>query len=134
MRKTVIIVISVILIILLAVMMLLGISRADMSFANDATVNFVYEGSVIHNKLDDDDLKTVKQMFDGKVLYKESYSCGFSEDISIVFNSNQTFCIACDTCPIIYWKEKNRYFSLSEEEKNILYSILKNHGFYFPCI
>lgn len=76
----------------------------------------------------------LKTLFDGKIMYRDNPSCGFSETVSIIFDQKQTFCIAQDNCPIVYWKEKNRYITLSEDEKNQLRDPLEPYGFCFPCL
>ena len=76
----------------------------------------------------------LKTLFDGKIMYRDNPSCGFSETVSIIFDQKQTFCIAQDNCPIVYWKEKNRYITLSEDEKNQLRDLLEPYGFCFPCL
>ena len=84
--------------------------------------------------MESEEVELLKSIFDGKIMYKDNPACGFSEDISIKFNKEQTFCIACDTCPIVYWKEENKYIKLSEEEKARLYKLLELYDFSFPCL
>ena len=84
--------------------------------------------------LSDVDAETLKAIFNGKKLFREEPSCGFSEEISFRFGVSDTFCIARDTCPVIYLKEKGKYFEISEDEKTRLYNLLKPYGFFFPCV
>lgn len=42
--------------------------------------------------------------------------------------------VACDGCPMVYYKNENRYFKLSEEENKMLKRILEKYGFYFPYV
>lgn len=104
-----------------------------MDFANEGIAVFIYEDTDSTQMLSKDDVIFIKNIFDGKLLYKDSPACGFTENISIIFNNSQTFCIACDTCPLIYWKEKDMYFRLSETEREQLCEKLKSYGFFFPC-
>ena len=67
-------------------------------------------------------------------LYRDNPSCGFTEDVSIKFDDSQTFCFANDGCPIIYWKEKDKYFNIDEDEKSRLDIALKKFDILFPCI
>jgi len=108
--------------------------RVNMDFVKDATAIFVYKNNNIVHQLNDDEVSTIKNIFNGKKMYSDNPSCGFDETISVKFNNTQTFCIARDTCPIVYWKEKNTYIKLSESEKNILYDLLSQYGFFFPCL
>lgn len=108
--------------------------RVDMTFAKEAEVYFIYRGVTVVHSLENSELEILRDIFDRKKLQIDNPSCGFSEDISIKFNKEQTFCIARDTCPIVYWKEANRYIMISEDEKAQLYGLLEEHGFFFPCI
>lgn len=105
-----------------------------MKSVNEAEVRFVYGDINESHCLDKKEVALLKNIFDGKKMYKDNLSCGFSDDISIRFNNEQTFCIACDTCPIIFIKEENKYIKLSEIEKMELYDLLESYGFFFPCL
>lgn len=118
----------------LAVILFLIVNRVNMDFAKKAETCFVYDDINSKNLLNDKELKELKTIFDGKIMYSDNPSCGFTEDISVKFNNNQTFCIARDNCPIVYWKEKNKYIRLSEKEKTKLYDLLSPYGFFFPCV
>ena len=110
------------------------LDKVNMDFAKKAEVYFQYRDTDAINQLSDKEMESVKTIFNGKKLYKDNLSCGFSEAVSIKFDDEQTFCIARDTCPIVYWKEKNRYFRLTEDEKVQLYNLLEPYGFIFPCV
>ena len=112
----------------------LRVNRVNMEFVEEADVCFIYGDTDILCRLGDKELETIKAIFNDKKMYKDNPSCGFSEDVSIKFNKEQTFCIARDTCPILYWKEENRYIKLSEYEKTQLYYLLEPYGFFFPCV
>ncbi len=112
----------------------LKIDNIDMQFAKGADVCFVYGDANVLKPMKEEDLELIQSIFDTKKLYKDNPSCGFDENISIKINKTHTFCIARDTCPIVYWKEKDRYIKLMEEEKNQLYKILESYGFSFPCV
>ena len=114
--------------------MYISIRKTNMEFAKEAEVCFIYGDVVVSQNMDDKEVETLKEIFDNKSLYKDTPSCGFSEDVSIQFNQSQTFCIARDTCPIVYWMEEDRYIRLTEEEKLLLYDLLESYGFEFPCI
>lgn len=109
-------------------------NRIDMSFAEEGTMVFRYGDVDATSRISEQEMSWIKELFAGKILYKDNPSCGFTEDVSICFNGSQTFCFACDTCPIIYWKEKERYFKISGEEQEQLYELLKAYGFSFPCV
>ena len=111
-----------------------SVRKTNMEFAKEAEVCFIYGDVTTSQYLEDKDLETLKEIFDDKRMYKDTPSCGFSEDISVRFNQSQTFCVARDTCPIVYWMEEDRYIRLTEEEKGVLYNLLGTYGFTFPCV
>ena len=113
---------------------LLRLNRVDMEFVKTADVCFLYGDTDTLYRLENKELESIKAIFNGKKMYKDNLSCGFSEAVSIIFNNEHTFCIAQDTCPIVYWREEDRYIILSEDEKIQLYNLLEQYGFYFPCI
>ena len=114
--------------------LILGIYRMDMGFINKAEVNFVYGSNSVVETLTEQELETVRDILDERRLHRDNPSCGFSEEISIKLNDEMTLCLARDGCPIIYWKEKNRYITLTEEEYNKLEELLTNYGITFPCL
>lgn len=102
--------------------------------AKTGQIIFEYADAKISDNLSDEDLTAIKQIFDGKATYNDIPSCGFSDKIAVVLDGSQVFCIACDDCPTICYKNKGKYFSLSDEENETLRSILKKYGFTFPCV
>ncbi len=126
-------------VIFMLIVVLLGVfwlknNRVKIEFVKDAKACFIYGDTNNVHCLSDEELTIIKDIFNGKRLYKDNPSCGFNEDISIKFSELQTFCIACDACPIIYWKEENRYIRITEDEKEQLYNLLETYGFFFPCV
>ena len=135
-KKFIILIVSIIFII---IMIFAGLfipkrNTVNMSFAKKAEVFFKHESTNIDIVLSEQELSSICDICDGKEMYRDNPSCSFSEDVAIKFNDKQTFCLARDTCPIIYWKEKDKYFNITEEEKEKLYSILEYYGIYFPCV
>ena len=125
--------------IIVIVVILLGViylrqDKVDLELGKKAEVYFQYGYTAAINQLSNNEMESVKTILNGKKLYKDNLSCGFSEAVSIKFDDEHTFCIARDTCPIIYWKEKNRYIRLTENEKTQLYNLLEPYGFIFPCV
>lgn len=101
---------------------------------NKCEIVFDYFEHNVEDTLTKEEIYVICDMFEGNLLYSDSPSCGFSEDVSIKINGYQTFCIANDGCPLIYYKEMGRYFMISDEEMSMLHDILESHGFIFPCI
>ena len=85
-----------------------------------------------------EDLKQLYKNMNHRVLRWDNSSCGFGEDVSMTLidenGQEHHFWFACDTCPIVYYKEQNRYFNLSNKEDAEIKEILSTYGFYFPCI
>ena len=105
-----------------------------MDYVESGEAIFIYNGSDITSSLSAQELQIICDIFSNKRMYRDNPSCGFSDNVSLKFNNLQTFCFANDTCPIVYWKEKDKYFKVTENEKKQLYNILQNHGFIFPCV
>ena len=94
---------------------------------------FQYDDVNIIEPLSSEDAKVVRKIFGGKVLRLDSPSCSFDETVALVVG-NKTYCIACDTCPIVYLLEADKYFYLSDKENEALRDLLSEYGFIFPCI
>ena len=134
MKKVLVLVTSIAIIAVFCFAFNMFTNRVDMDFATEAEACFVYEDADVLQPLSAEELQSVKAIFDGKKMYKDNPSCGFSEDISIIFNKSQTFCLARDNCAIVYWQEEDKYIKLSEEEQAQLYDLLEVYGFIFPCV
>lgn len=100
----------------------------------NAVAVFKYENKDIRENLNAEELETIKKLFDGKLLYSGSPSCGFSEDIALIFDGDKVFSLACDGCAVIYFEASKKYFKLKSNEYERLKAILCAHGFVFPCI
>lgn len=130
-KKLAIIVIFLITIFLVTVFMV--INKVKIKPVTKAQTIYKFGNSNAVELLTDDEISQVSHIFNGKMLYKDNPSCGFTESVSVKLNDSQIFCIACDTCPVIYWKNKDKYFKITKDEKKQLYVILNKHGFVFPC-
>ncbi len=137
MKNTIIIIISIVMVLSLTVGVVAFLSNSNKT-STDTTESgraiFEYDDLKISENLSDEDLNIIRKMFDNKKLYKDNPSCGFSENIAVVLDKSEVFCIACDECPIIYYKNKGMFFKLSAQENKIFRSILTKYGFFFPCI
>ena len=102
--------------------------------AKSGDLTFIHNENNISDTLSEQDLLKMKKMFNWEMTYMDAPSCGFLEEVSVKFDDSHTFYFACDTCPIVYWKEKNTYFNISEKEQKELYEMLGRYGFYFPCV
>ena len=108
--------------------------KVDMKFATNGVAIFKYDNHNISELISADDFSSICDLFNGKKLYSDNLSCGFSNDVSICINETESFCFAHDSCPVVYWKNKNKFFRLSQSEYDILTDILNKYGFIFPCL
>ena len=97
----------------------------------NAVLTFKYNDSNIEVSLSEKESKTIRSIFNGRNLYTDTPSCGFSEEVSIRFG-DMVFCIACDNCAII--KYNDCYFSVSDNDREVINSIFEKYGGFFPCI
>ncbi len=119
-------------IVVLFTMMLSSCSCVEITDGEVIAV-FQYGDADISKKLSDQDCESVKEIFHGKRLFRDSPSCGFSENVALIIGGN-TYCIARDSCGVIYDVHKGMYFHLSDSENETLRTILGECGFVFPCI
>ena len=130
----------VLVIITLIAVFFITLERVDSSALKGGTVRFKYEtkdGEIkdISDKLTSEEEETILNILNKKTLGRDNPSCGFDDDISIRFNNDEEiFSIACDNCGIIYWKNKDKYLSLTDSENETIRNILRKHGFIFPCV
>ena len=134
MRKNLFILAMVSFVLILLTTFLFNHKNLKLNDVKKAEAIFIYDGVNVSYILNTDDLNLILNIFNNKVSYRDNLSCGFSSNIAIKFNDSCTLCFACDTCPVVYWKEENRYIDITESEKACLYNFLNKHGFFFPCI
>lgn len=113
--------------------LLCGCSRGNSSESDTAMGKFVYGDKNISVIISEEDAAVLSEIFQGKLLYSDSLSCGFTENVSVSLDG-QTYCIANDNCGIVYIIEKDRYFNIDDEENETLRSLLEEYGFSFPCV
>ena len=107
-------------------------SKVDVAEGEVVAV-FQYGDADINTTLSNEDSEIVRKIFNGKMLFSDSPSCGFRENVALIIDGD-TYCIACDTCGKIYAVEENKYFNLSDTENETLRNLLCEYGFTFPCI
>lgn len=73
--------------------------------AGEMVAVFRYRDVDITKPLSEEDSEIVREMFNGKNLYADSPSCGFSENIALIIDGNP-YCVARDECGKIYNVEK----------------------------
>ena len=110
-------------VILLVELLLLSSCGYNMESENESNIT---------KKMSVEDLETIKGIFNGKILYRDEPSCGFAEDSSISLDDGaELYYISYDTCPVVYDKNRNRYFRISEKDNDIMRSMLREYGCLF---
>ena len=99
--------------------------------ANNAKIIYIFNDHNINQLLSNNESKIIKDILNNKKLYSDNPSCGFSENISICFD-NLVFCLACDNCAIIKFGDK--FFKISETDREKINKIIENYGGSFPCL
>ena len=103
--------------------------RVQVENVKSGSVHFDDYGINITKKMSVEDLETIKGIFNGKILYRDEPSCGFAEDSSISLDDGaELYYISYDTCPVVYDKNRNRYFRISEKDNDIMRSMLREYG------
>ena len=135
-KKTIIIISASIICIILVVFIGNNVLINNRVEEDNIEIKFFYDDSKTWEKVDSSDGRAIAKILSGyKLKEVDIPSCGFTDDIAIYINNRKNvFCLACDGCPIIYWKNKNTYFRLSEKDNRQLHSVLKKYGMKFPCI
>lgn len=129
MRRISAIILSVILLLSVA-----GCAKTKISDSSQATLKFIYADKEIVQVLDADDTSKIAEMFSGKALDGSSIpSCGFDEDISITFG-NQIFAITCDDCAVVKDCTNDKYFDITNADKDYLVSLFEEYGGFFSCV
>lgn len=121
-------------VVLLGIGILVLMNFTNFSAARNGRVVYHYGEQNINAVLEKEDLDKIIRLFNGKFLYTDAPSCGHSADNSIILNGEITLCPMADGCATVYWKERNRFFSLSEEEGASLKGLLAPYGFSFPFV
>ena len=105
------------------------INRVQIRNVKSGSVHFKDDNMDITKELNKEDLKTIKRIFNGKLLYPEHFYCGFTEDSSISLDDgDEIYYISFDTCPVVYDKKRNEYFNISEWENDTMRSLLRKYG------
>ena len=116
--------------------LLLGLCAcASVSVRQDAAVSlrFHYMDVSVDVQLSETEAAQLRGIVDGKALYFDNPSCGFSEDASFAIGG-RVFCPACDTCCIIRDCTSGKYLSISQAERDLLDQIFAAYGGFFPCV
>ncbi len=125
------------LICIMLLMSFVGCSDKNINISSNSSgkATFKTEKINVEKELSKEDVRTIAKIFDGKETYTDTVggtaSCGFSTDVSVTIDG-KTYCFAMDGCFTV--RTDLSYFDLSLEENNQLKAILKEYGFYFPCV
>lgn len=79
--------------VIIYVIIKINIEYVKVDNVTEGDAYFIHNTTYIHEELSDNDLETIKEIFDGQKLYNDNPSCGFSEDVSLVFDDTESFYI-----------------------------------------
>lgn len=119
-----------------AVILILNFSFVKVNNRDTAIARYVYADKNITAEISTEDMKDIAEILDGKRLsIFDLPSCGFDENVAVVIG-NKTFCIACDDCATIFYKDKviKGYINLETDENKKIRTILESYGFVWPCV
>ena len=119
--------------ILLVIALLLS-NSVDIKDSKGGAIIFKYGDNNINESLSQDDLNFIIKLFDDKIMYRDNPSCGFTKSVSVLLDDSEYFCFSCDSCPVVYWENRNKYFRLSDSEYKELVEMLSEYGVFFPCV
>lgn len=106
-------------------------AKTNTSNIKSGSVICKYDDHNINSKLSQDDLKTIAKIFNNKELHYDSPSCGFDVNVAVILDGKH-YCIANDSCGVVYLAETNKYFVLSDKENTTVRRILNSYGFKSP--
>ena len=130
MSKKIIVIISVFVFIVLLIVNFFSVIIIG---NENVSARYIYGDKNITTELTETDSNLVTEILNGKhISIFDLPSCGFDENVAVIING-KTFCIACDECGTVYFKERNGYISLDGNENEQLRNILSNYGFEWPC-
>lgn len=102
-----------------------------------------YPGRNVRVELTPAETKDVIKIFNRKFLYSDflfgdgvygwNDDIWYKENVSIRFGS-MIFCPSCDKSPIIKFINKNKYFNISEDERQTIEKIFRKYGGRFPVL
>ena len=96
------------------------------------TLHFHCRDVSVDVPLSETEAAQLRDIVDGKALFFDTPSCGFTKDVSFIVNG-RTFCPACDKCCYVRDGTSGNYLKLSQAERDLLEQIFEQHGGFFPC-
>ena len=99
----------------------------------NGTLTYVYGDRDIHVILTKEETAAVCRILNGKWMYEDNPSCGFSENISITVDG-VTLALACDSCGQMKNCGNGKYVFLFPQERQTIEDIFQTYGGKFPCV
>lgn len=114
--------------------LIVGYFTVNVNKNDVGTARYIYGEKNIETEISPEDMAVIADIFNKKSInILEMPSCGFDENIAVVIG-NKTFCVACDKCGTVYFKERKGYLLLNDNENEQLRKILSDYGFEWPCV
>lgn len=137
-KKVIATVICVLLGIYIAFSIIKPCYNLELSRCQSAKLTYINDGTEIHENIKLDDYVELTDMLQGNRKFKDTPSCGFDKDVSIIFWSPEhreiTICPACDGCPLMRIGDGDYYIKLEDSERARFNEIVEKYGMVFPCI
>lgn len=101
--------------------------RVHLEGESGATLRYNNGTGIVTINPSEDEIKALKILVSGRILYRDNPSCGFAEDFSFCIG-DRVFFVAKDECGIILDCQSNYYFSISEEDRRWIDSLFAKYG------
>ena len=133
-KRYIFLIAGIVLVTAAAFLVFCNISSVD--FADKAVLHYTYVDKNINVTLSKEELNSVKKIINNKMLFYSEPSCGFDKNVSIELSGkgySETYCIACDECPILQNYNRNRYIDISKSDRETINNIFAKYGGHFAC-
>ena len=120
------------LVLIAAALLLIVLVFQQLSFRSqvsegDLTIQFKNNDSLVSCTVSSEDSECLRRILSDHFEYRENYSCGFSPELAIL-SGDTVFCIASDACSIIYDTAANRFFQITNADKQSIAEIFSKYG------
>ncbi len=113
-------------------LLITGCRTAKLEDVKIEKLRYVSGETDISEELSEGDARALSVMFSNRKLAQDWPTCSFSDDSVLIAEDGQEFCFSSDGCGTIYCKDSGLYFTFSEEESEILFTILHRYGVEYP--
>ena len=95
----------------------------------NCSITYWEDEAVVEKTIDDADGEEIYAILNGKYLFHENFSCGFSENMAIYFNDGSiAIYIASDSCGNLYSVNDKKYIAINDDDLQTIVNILQRYG------